>query len=90
MARNIKKQIADYDRKTKGEDPFTVLDLFHIAEEVTVSRTTDDGQHRRPDVVIYVNGIAVAVIELKGAIDILLGAGIGCLAEVQHVGTVVE
>ena len=41
--------------------------LFHIAEEVTVSRTTDDGQHRRPDVVIYVNGIAVAIIELKKA-----------------------
>lgn len=41
--------------------------FFDIAEEVTVSRTTDDGQHRRPDVVIYVNGIAVAVIELKKA-----------------------
>lgn len=41
--------------------------FFHIAEEVTVSRTTDDGQHRRPDVVIYMNGIAVAVIELKKA-----------------------
>lgn len=41
--------------------------LFHIAEEVTVSRTTNDGQHRRPDVVIYVNGIAVAIIELKKA-----------------------
>lgn len=40
---------------------------YHIAEEVTVSRTTCDGQHRRPDVVIYVNGIAVAVIELKKA-----------------------
>lgn len=41
--------------------------FFHIAEEVTVSRTSDDGQHRRPDVVIYVNGIAVAIIELKKA-----------------------
>ena len=33
MARNIKKQLADYDKKVKGKDPFTVLDLFHIAEE---------------------------------------------------------
>lgn len=41
--------------------------FYDIAEEVTVSRTTDDGQHRRPDVVIYVNGIAVAIIELKKA-----------------------
>ena len=41
--------------------------LFHIAEEVTVKRTTEDGQHRRPDVVIYINGIAVAIIELKKA-----------------------
>lgn len=41
--------------------------FYHIAEEVTVARTTDDGQHRRPDVVIYVNGIAVAIIELKKA-----------------------
>lgn len=41
--------------------------FYHIAEEVTVARTTDDGQHRRPDVVIYVNGIAMAVIELKKA-----------------------
>lgn len=40
---------------------------YHIAEEVTVARTTADGQHRRPDVVVYVNGIAMAVIELKKA-----------------------
>ncbi|MBS3148324.1 type I restriction endonuclease subunit R [Candidatus Woesearchaeota archaeon] len=34
---------------------------FYIAEEVTVQ-----GQHsKRPDVVLYVNGIAVAVLELK-------------------------
>lgn len=34
---------------------------FTVAEEVTVS-----GKHRkRPDIVLYVNGIAVAVIELK-------------------------
>lgn len=41
--------------------------LFHIAEEVTVARTGDTTKHRRPDVVIYINGIAVAIIELKKA-----------------------
>lgn len=34
---------------------------FQIAEEVTVQGKSD----RRPDLVVYVNGIAVAVIELK-------------------------
>jgi len=34
---------------------------FHIAEEVTIK-----GQHnKRPDIVIYINGIAVSVLELK-------------------------
>lgn len=43
-------------------DPEKVNDnSFYIAEEVTVV-----GQHtKRPDLVIYVNGIALAVIELK-------------------------
>ena len=41
--------------------------FFHIAEEVTVRKQTQGEEHRRPDVVIYVNGIAVAVIELKKA-----------------------
>ncbi|MGD0405465.1 MAG: HsdR family type I site-specific deoxyribonuclease [Candidatus Bathyarchaeia archaeon] len=37
---------------------------FYIAEEVTVR-----GQHdKRPDIVLYVNGIAVAVLELKRSI----------------------
>ena len=35
---------------------------FAIAEEVTLSR---GGHERRPDVVLYVNGIALGVIELK-------------------------
>ena len=35
--------------------------IFAIAEEVTVI----DRQEKRPDLVIYVNGIAMAVIELK-------------------------
>lgn len=38
---------------------------FAIAEEVTVKRVTEDLKHRRPDMVVYVNGIALAVIELK-------------------------
>ena len=37
---------------------------FYVAEEVTIK-----GQHnKRPDVVLYINGIAVAVIELKRSI----------------------
>ena len=34
---------------------------FQIAEEVTVQGKSD----RRPDLVVYVNGIAVAVIEVE-------------------------
>ena len=38
---------------------------FAIAEEVTVRRVTEDLKHRRPDMVVYVNGIALVVLELK-------------------------
>ena len=38
---------------------------FAIAEEVTVRRNISEYHTRRPDVVIYVNGISVSVIELK-------------------------
>lgn len=38
---------------------------FEIAEEVTVKCDIEDVKHRRPDLVVYVNGIALAVIELK-------------------------
>lgn len=41
--------------------------IFSVAEEVTVRKQTVVAEHRRPDVVIYINGIAVAVIELKKA-----------------------
>jgi len=41
--------------------------IFGIAEEVTVRKQTVGDEHRRPDVVVYINGIAVAVIELKKA-----------------------
>ena len=40
---------------------------FSIAEEVTVRRQVGANGHRRPDVVIWVNGIALCVIELKKA-----------------------
>lgn len=41
--------------------------IFEIAEEVTVHKQTVGDEHRRPDVVVYINGIAVAIIELKKA-----------------------
>ena len=44
---------------------------FYIAEEVTLK-----GNHeRRPDIVLYVNGIAVAVLELKRS-SVSIGDGI--------------
>ena len=49
----ITVQLIDWD--TIGNN------LFEIAEEVTVKKE----QEKRPDLVIYVNGIALAVIELK-------------------------
>jgi type I restriction enzyme, R subunit len=39
--------------------------IFEIAEEVTVKRNIEDARHRRPDIVVYVNGIALVVLELK-------------------------
>ncbi|WP_421948850.1 type I restriction endonuclease [Phaeodactylibacter xiamenensis] len=49
---------------------------FYIAEEVTVAyRDAGRNRSKRPDVVLYINGIAVAVLELKsGIVDI--GEGI--------------
>lgn len=38
---------------------------FGIAEEVTVAAADDKAHEKRPDVVIYVNGIALGVLELK-------------------------
>lgn len=43
---------------------------FAVAEEVTLR----GGHERRPDIVVYVNGIAVAVLELKrGSVDLADG-----------------
>src|SRR5665213_3317989 len=38
---------------------------FAIAEEVTVTAADDKAHEKRPDVVLYVNGIALGVLELK-------------------------
>lgn len=40
---------------------------FAIAEEVTVPEADARGHTKRPDIVIYVNGIALGVLELKRA-----------------------
>jgi type I restriction enzyme R subunit len=38
---------------------------FAIAEEVTVAAASDKAHPKRPDVVLYVNGIVLAMLELK-------------------------
>jgi type I restriction enzyme R subunit len=38
---------------------------FALAEEVTVPATQTTGYEKRPDIVLYVNGIALGVLELK-------------------------
>ena len=38
---------------------------FAIAEEVTVAAASDNAHPKRPDLVLYVNGIALGVLELK-------------------------
>jgi type I restriction enzyme, R subunit len=40
---------------------------FAIAEEVTLKDGRKNTNERRPDVVLYINGIAIAVIELKNS-----------------------
>ena len=38
---------------------------FAIAEEVTVARASTHANDKRPDIVVYVNGLALGVLELK-------------------------
>ncbi len=38
---------------------------FAIAEEVTVTAASDKAHPKRPDIVLYINGIALGVVELK-------------------------
>lgn len=40
---------------------------FAFAEEVSIKRDGETSETRRPDIVVYINGIAVAVLELKRA-----------------------
>lgn len=59
---NVKENVGEKE-KTIGLIDWAapLVNDFYVAEEVTVR-----GQHdKRPDVVLYVNGIAVAVLELK-------------------------
>lgn len=51
---------------------------FGVAEEVTLK----GGHERRPDLVLYVNGIALGVIELKNS-RVTIGEGIGQLLSNQ-------
>ena len=62
-------------KDAKGKNPVTVHYIdwknvdkndFYVAEEVTVLRR-DGKTRKRPDVVLYVNGIALAVFELKSS-----------------------
>jgi type I restriction enzyme R subunit len=41
---------------------------FAIAEEVTIPAADSKGHPKRPDIVLYVNGIALGVLELKRSI----------------------
>jgi type I restriction enzyme R subunit len=56
---------------------------FAIAEEVTLKGGGMSGHERRPDIVLYLNGIAVGVLELKNC-RVGLGEGIRqCLSNQQ-------
>ncbi|MBY6127688.1 type I restriction endonuclease subunit R [Qipengyuania aquimaris] len=69
------------DVQTAAEEPFKTVHLidwdnldsndFALAEEVTIK----GGHERRPDLVVYLNGLAVAVIELKRS-SVEIGDGI--------------
>ena len=64
-------ELIDWKNRTRNR--------FAIAEEVTVA-----GQHnRRPDLVLYVNGIAVGVIELKRS-TVSIGEGIRQAISLQN------
>ncbi len=62
---SVRENVTSHNQTVKfinWDEPYK--NNFYIAEEVTVK-----GQHtKRPDIVLYVNGIAVCVIELKRSI----------------------
>lgn len=55
--------------------------VFAIGEEVTLKL----GSERRPDLVVYINGIAIAVIELKkSAVSVSQGIRQNCSNQNEH------
>jgi type I restriction enzyme R subunit len=56
---------------------------FALAEEVTLRGTDPASHERRPDLVLYLNGVAVAVIELKRS-AVSIGEGIRQLISNQR------
>ena len=59
---NVQSEVSEHKKMVHLIDWANPMENdFQIAEEVTVQGKSD----RRPDLVVYVNGIAVAVIELK-------------------------
>jgi type I restriction enzyme R subunit len=54
---NVTVWLVDWKQPEKND--------FAIAEEVTVAAADAKAHEKRPDVVIYVNGIALGVLELK-------------------------
>jgi len=72
----VKKEQGKLSKQTSFIDwEHPERNFFELAEEVTVKRNIEDYKHRRPDIVVYVNGIAVVVIELKRD-DVSVGDGI--------------
>ena len=63
------KLSANHGEKNQTISPIDFVDInrnrFAIAEEVTVVGNSGKGSDKRPDLVLYINGIAVGVIELK-------------------------
>lgn len=59
---NVQADVSDKKKMVRLIDWTNPLENdFQIAEEVTIH----DASERRPDLVVYINGIAIAVIELK-------------------------
>jgi type I restriction enzyme R subunit len=40
--------------------------LWHVTHQVTI---IENGQHKRPDIILYLNGMPIVVLELKNAAD---------------------
>lgn len=63
------KLTANHGEKNQTISPIDFINVdknrFSIAEEVTVVGNSGKGSDKRPDLVLYINGIAVGIIELK-------------------------